>query len=257
MRVRVLGCSGGCAPGRAPSCYMLDDGIVVDAGAMATALTVEEQQQVTDVLLTHAHWDHVRDLPLATINRGAGAKTLRLHGLAETIRAVRTHLMNGEVWFQAFDLPSADTPFVSAKTVKPGDVFRAGRYTVHCVEVPHTVPAVSYLFDDGTSSLLMNADTGGGIAAGRPSIFANLPKSSPLRAVFLEASFPNRMREFAVMTGHLTPAMLGEEVACLPRDVDVIVTHLKPGFETEMAREIADLGRPGVRPCRDGDVFEW
>lgn len=257
MKVRVLGCSGGCAPGRAPSCYLLEDGIVVDAGALATALHVEEQKSVTEVFLTHAHWDHVRDLPLATINRGADAKTLRLFGLEDTIRAVRTHLMNGEVWFQAFDLPSPETPFVAATPVRPGDVLRAGRYTVHCVAVPHTVPAVSFLFDDGTSTVMMNADTGGGVAAGRPSIFEGLPKTSPLRAVFLEASFPNRMRQFAELTGHLTPEMLGAEVACLPPGVDVIVTHLKPGFETEMAREIADLGRPGVRPCRDGDVFEW
>ena len=52
LRVRVLGCSGGAAPGRNPSCYLLEDGIAVDAGALASELTIEEQQHVSHVFLT-------------------------------------------------------------------------------------------------------------------------------------------------------------------------------------------------------------
>jgi cAMP phosphodiesterase len=231
---------------------MLEDGVIVDAGAVATALTVEEQQHVRHVFLTHAHWDHVRDLPLTVINRAAKTPTLELHGLPETLQVIRTHLMNGDTWFKAFDLPSTESPFVSANPMKAGDVRKVGRYTVHAFDVPHTVPAISYLFDDGRVSVVINADTGGG------GVFKNLPKGiSPLRAVFLEASFPNRMRDFAKMTGHLTPELLGVECEDLPPDCEVVVTHLKPGFEVEMAREIYDLGRSGVRPCRDEDVFEW
>ena len=252
MKVRVLGCSGGAAPGRNPSCYLLEDGIAVDAGALASSLSLEEQQSVRDVFLTHAHWDHVRDLPLTVINRTQRTAALRLHGLEDTVRSIRTHLMNGETWFRAFDLPSVESPFVSACPIAAGDTRTCGRYRISAVSVPHTVPAVSYVVDDGTCSVMMNADTVGG------GIFDRLPAGmSPLRAVFLEASFPNRMRDFAVMTGHLTPQMLGDETKHLAPDVDVIVTHLKPGFEEEMTREIAALGRPRVRPCKDGDVFEW
>ena len=252
MKVRVLGCSGGSAPGRNPSCYLLEDGIAVDAGALAAGLTVEEQQTVRDVFLTHAHWDHVRDLPLTVINRTVDTPTLRIHGLPETMDVVRRHLMNGETWFKAFDLPSVESPFISALPMAAGETRTCGRYKISAVAVPHTVPAISYLIDDGTCSVMINADTLGG------GIFDKLPKDhSPLRAVFLESSFPNRMRDFAVMTGHLTPEMLDEETRGLASDVDVIVTHLKPGFETQMARELADLGRHGVRPCRDGDVFTW
>jgi glyoxylase-like metal-dependent hydrolase (beta-lactamase superfamily II) len=252
VKIRVLGCSGGAALGRNPSCYLLEDGVAVDAGALAAALTIEEQQKICDVLLTHAHWDHVRDLPLSVINRGAGAPTLRLHGLEATIEAVRTHLMNGATWFRAFDLPSVESPFISAHPFAPGETRRVGRYRVTSMPVPHTVPAISYVVDDGTCSVIISADTGGG------GIFDALPRGmSPLRAVFLEASFPNRMHDFAKLTGHLTPALLDAETRVLPHGVEIIVTHLKPGFEIEMGREIADLGRHGVRPCRDGDVFEW
>jgi ribonuclease BN (tRNA processing enzyme) len=252
MRVRVLGCSGGVAPGRAPSCYLLPRGVAVDAGALATALTLDEQNEIRHVLLTHAHWDHCRDLPLHVINRRQGTPTLVVHTIRETVHALRTHLMNDEVWFRAFDLPSADTPFVAAETVSPGAAFDVEGYRVTPFAVPHTVPAVSYHVDDGRKSVVICADTGGG------GIFKALPKNaSPLAAVFLEASFPNRMKDFAVMTGHLTPEMLGRECEALPDGVNVLVTHMKPGFETELAQEVADLGRHGVRPCRDGDVFDF
>lgn len=252
MRLRVLGCSGGCAPGRAPSCYLLDGGVTVDAGALATALSVAEQRAISDVFLTHAHWDHVRDLPLSVINRDAKTPTLTVHGLPETTEAIHTHLMNDVVWFSAFELPSAMSPFIAANPMTPGDVREVKGYRVTGFLVPHTVPAMSYLFDDGTNSIVVCADTGGG------GTFKDLPAhEGRLRAVFIEASFPNAMRDFAVMTGHLTPEMVGEEVAILDPGVEVFVTHMKPGFEDILEAELSDLGRPGLRPCRDGETLLW
>jgi glyoxylase-like metal-dependent hydrolase (beta-lactamase superfamily II) len=252
MRIRVLGCSGGSAPGREPSCYMLERGVVVDAGALAAGLTIDEQNAVGHVFLTHAHWDHCRDLPLSIINRRPETSTLVVHALPEAIATLRDHLFNERTWFRAFDLPSADTPFVAATPIRHGETVECEGYRVTAMAVPHTVPAVSFHVDDGRASVVLCADTGGG------DVFREIPKSaSPLKAVFLEASFPNRMSDFAALTGHLTPALLGRECAALPPDVAVLVTHMKPGFEVELAKEIADLRRPGVRPCRDGDVFEF
>src|SRR5262249_27000053 len=114
------------------------------------------------------------------------------------------------------------------------------------------VPAVSFHIDDGKKSVVICADTGGG------GIFKALPRiASPLVAVFLEASFPNRMKEFAGITGHLTPEMLDRECEALPVNVAVLVTHMKPGFEADPPQDTAALRRAGIRPCRDGDVFDF
>ena len=85
MRVRVLGCSGGSAPGREPSCYLLERGVAIDAGALASRLTLDEQNELRHVFLTHAHWDHVRDLPLHISNRRACTPTLTVHAIPHTI----------------------------------------------------------------------------------------------------------------------------------------------------------------------------
>ena len=89
MRIRVLGCSGGSARGAHPSCYLFERGVAVDAGALAATLTLEEQRAITHVFVTHSHWDHVRDLPLTTINRTPETPTLHVHGLPQTIDALR------------------------------------------------------------------------------------------------------------------------------------------------------------------------
>ncbi len=252
MRVRVLGCSGGCAPGKAPSCYLLDRGVAVDAGALATSLTIEEQRAVEHVFLTHAHWDHVRDLPISVINRTMETPTLQIYGLPDTVEDMRTHLMNDRVWFSAFDLPTPASPFIAATPMNAGETRECNGYRITGISMPHTVPAIGYLIDDGSDSVIISADTGGG------GIFADLPQDiSPLRAVFLETSFPNAMREFADLTGHLTAEMLGEEVACLPDEVEIIATHMKPGFEEQITAELMALGRTHLRAAKDGDVFEF
>jgi cAMP phosphodiesterase len=252
MRIRVLGCSGGSAPDRHPSCYLLERGVAIDAGALSTRMTVEEQEHIRHVFLTHAHWDHLRDLPFHVINRGAQLPPLVIHGLDVTIRAVREHLMNDVVWFRAFDLPSAETPMIVGAPIASHETVECAGYRITAFAVPHTVPAVSYVVDDGTSAVVLNADTDGG------GIFQNLPKTQGrLRAVFLEASYPTHMHAFAKLTGHLTPETLAQECADLPEDVEVIVTHVKPAHEAEVAADVAALGRPRMRICRDGDVFDF
>ena len=251
MRIRVLGCSGGSTPGHEPSCYLLERGVAVDAGALASALSIEEQQEIRHVFLTHAHWDHVRDLPLHTINRTPEVPPLVVHGLPETVSDIRTHLMNDRVWFAAFELPSPQAPYIAAEAISDGETVECAGYRISAIAMQHTVPAIGYLFDDGKSSVMLSADTGGGgFASAIPT------GGSPLRGIFLEASFPNRMREFAALTGHLTPEMLGEEVASLPEDVHVFATHMKPGFEDELIEELNALGRPNLRAVQDGDVID-
>jgi ribonuclease BN (tRNA processing enzyme) len=252
MRIRVLGCSGGSAPGCYPSCYLLDGGVAVDAGALAARLTLEEQREVEHVFLTHSHWDHVRDLPLTVINRTADDPTQQDYSLPETEEAIRKHLMNDTVWFSAFDLPSLSSPFIAATEVGPGAVHERNGYRISCFPVPHTVPAISYLVDDGTTAVVLSADTGGG------GVLERIPAGhSPLAAVFLEASFPNDMHEFAQLTGHLTPAMLAREIEPLDPSVQVLVTHMKPGFEERIEADLAAIGRPGLRALRDGETLAF
>ena len=43
---------------------MVDQDLVIDAGAITSTLTPEEQSRIQALLLTHQHLDHIRDVPI-------------------------------------------------------------------------------------------------------------------------------------------------------------------------------------------------
>ncbi len=64
MRLRVLGCSGGELPRHRTTCFLVDGKLAIDAGALTASLSLEELLAVDDIVLTHSHFDHVKDVPL-------------------------------------------------------------------------------------------------------------------------------------------------------------------------------------------------
>ena len=46
------------------SCFVIDGCVAIDAGSLANGVTPDEREQIRDVVLTHAHLDHIAGLPL-------------------------------------------------------------------------------------------------------------------------------------------------------------------------------------------------
>ena len=249
MEIRVLGASGGCAPGCFPSSFLVGGRLAVDAGAVATQLTLEEQSRVTDVLLTHSHLDHVRDLPLLLINGDRTQSPLRVHSTAETLDAVKRHLFNREMWFEAFTIP---IPLVLSLPVEPGRTVEIAGMRVTGFPLRHTVPSTGWLLDDGEKAAYFAGDTD------EEDCLVPVARAvgGRLRAVFLEASFPDEDAEFAKRTGHLTPAGLARAAKSLPAGIPVFVTHMKPGYEERISAQVRAAGNPALRFVRSGESLE-
>jgi 3',5'-cyclic-nucleotide phosphodiesterase len=253
MRLRVLGCSGGSAPGAELSCYLLDDVLAVDAGALTTALEFPEQRRVQDVLLTHAHLDHVWTLPLFLANRFAGDPVpCRLYGSSYTLETVRLHLFNDRVWPDFTAAVRESVPLVQFQSIDPGDRASILDYEVDSVPLVHTVPSQGYRVRRAGRSLLVCGDTY--MADGLWS-FAN--QTPDLAAVLLECSFPDRYEWLAKASMHLTPKLLQAELRKLRKDVPVLVTHVKPDAREEVAEEIAALKDPRVRILVQGETLAF
>ncbi|MGH7873727.1 MAG: MBL fold metallo-hydrolase [Candidatus Binatia bacterium] len=62
MKFHVIGCSGGQAPGHNVSSYLVNDSALIDAGLAAGVLNLKSQKNIENVLITHAHLDHVMAL---------------------------------------------------------------------------------------------------------------------------------------------------------------------------------------------------
>ena len=71
-------------------------------------------------------------------------------------------------------------------------------------------------------------------------------KTSGLKAIFLEACFPNSLKGLAEASMHLTPEMFCREVAKMPTGVRVIAVHIKVRYREQVIRELFALGLPNL-----------
>ena len=250
MKIKVLGCAGSESPGRKASAFLVDDVLLLDAGSVGAVLGQSAQEQISDLLLSHAHHDHVCGLPSLADNLViAGRKEpLTISGGQATLAAVHEHLFNDVIWPDFSRLPTPQ-PILRWQPIAPSSEFRVRDYLVTAFAVKHSVPAFAYRLQRDNVSLLYTGDMGP-----TPELW---PAVGTPTALIVEVSFPNQLEELARKTGHLTAALLAKELALLPTlPAQIFVCHIKPFYEEQIRREIAMLGIPGLSLLHDGqEIF--
>jgi cAMP phosphodiesterase len=254
MKLRVLGCSGGELPGHRTTCFLVDGKLAVDAGALTGSLQLEELLAVDDILITHSHFDHVKDVPLlADLLVGRRKRPVRVHASPECARTLRKSVFNDELWPDFTRIPDARRPVIEILPFDPVKPFRVGRYRVTPVPVCHPVESVGYVLSDGKASVAFSGDTGP-----TTRLWKRINAEKKLKAIFVELSFPSRLQGLADVSGHLTPSTLASELAKIERDGQpVLLYHLKPAFMAELEREIRDLRLEDVRILERGEEFRF
>lgn len=252
MTVKVLGCSGGELPGHRTTCFLVDDTLAVDAGALTGSLSLDELLKIDDILLTHSHFDHVKDVPLlADLVVGRRRRPLRVHASRACARTLRDNVFNDELWPDFTRIPDAKNPVIQIVPFDPAKPFRIGKYRVAPVKVPHPVESVGYLLSNGSSTVLFSGDTGPTMR-----LWQRANGAKGLKALFVELSFPSRLQALADVSGHLTPATLASELKKIERDGQpVLLYHLKPAFMAELERELKELRLDNVRILERGEEF--
>jgi hypothetical protein len=76
-------------------------------------------------------------------------------------------------------------------------------------------------------------------------------------ALVIETAFGDEDIELARISRHLSPSLLGEELAQLDQPTDVFITHIKPGELEAVMAEIGRLKSPHcVRQLAAGQVMD-
>jgi cAMP phosphodiesterase len=254
LKLRVLGCSGGELPRHRTTCFLVDGTLAIDAGALTASLSLDELLHLDDIVLTHSHFDHVKDVPmLADLLVGRRKKPVRVHASTACARTLRESVFNDELWPDFTRIPDVRTPVLEIVPFDPERPFRIGRYTVSPVPVCHPVESVGFVLSDGRTSIAISGDTGP-----TARFWKRVNGEKRLKALFVELSFPNMLQGLADLSGHLTPRTLETELAKLERNgYPVLLYHLKPAYLAELKRELASLGLPNVRVLRRGDEFTF
>jgi ribonuclease BN (tRNA processing enzyme) len=251
VKLQVLGCHGGELPTCRTTCFLVDDVLALDAGALTGTLTLERLCKVDHILVGHSHFDHVKDLPLlADLVIGRRDKPVTIHASRECARALRENMFNDALWPDFTRIPSRKAPVLKIRTFRAGSTFDVGPYRVRSIPVSHPVESCGFVISDGESTLAMSGDTGP-----TERLWKVLNQTEKLKALLLETSFPNAQQALADVSGHLTPRTVASELAKFRRNgAEVLLYHLKPAYVAQLKRELKGLP---VEVLELGDTFEF
>jgi len=237
MKLRVLGCSGGIGAGLRTTTLLLDHDVLIDAGTGVGDLDIEDMAKIDHIFVTHSHLDHVTSIPFIADTGGwMRDKPITVHALPETIEILKKHLFNWKLWPDFAEIPDANNPVLRYSPLSLGEGVTLNGRTIRPLPANHVVPAVGYWLDSGKASLVFTGDT-----TSNEALWREVNRIDNLRYLIIETAFCNREKELAIVSKHLCPSMLAEELARLERAAEVFVTHLKPGETERTMREIAEF----------------
>ena len=254
MRIRPLGSSlvDG-AHRQYVTSYLVNGSVAIDAGCLGFFGTPLDQELVKHVFLTHVHADHVASLPIFVENAWTDAETCPVvYGSPTTLEAVERHIFNDVIWPDFISLSQYMSPFLMLCNLENEVAVCVDGLRITPVPVNHLIPTFGFVVSDGSSSVIFGGDSGA------TSRIWEIARETPnLKAVFLEASFPNSMRRLAETSYHLTPEMFATEAAKIPAGVKIIAVHLKVRYRAELVRELFELGLPDLEigDCEKDYVF--
>lgn len=251
MKIRFLGAHNTESKNSRLSTLLIDDILAVDAGNLTSELTFTEQEKIKAILISHGHYDHIKDLPIFAF--GNSSRMTKVFGTVETLQIFSSHLADGLIYPEF----SSDNSFLAKSVlelcpIEPLQAFDTCGYRVFPVSIQHPISAVGFEIAKDGKSIFYTGDTGSGLT----DIWQYV---SP-QLLIIDLTLPNRLREVARDSGHLCAEMLKDELVefqrikgYLPR---VSLVHMTPQYESEIEKEVKDITDKlpvSIRLAAEGD----
>jgi len=244
--IRILGCHGSDAllphatgPHRCSTCsFLLNETILLDAGTVASKLALSEQAKIRHIILSHLHFDHIKELPTLADNLSEQMSTpIVVAAIPEVLHGLHRHIFNTDVYPDFFSIPTLERPTLTSSYLKPGNVYSFSGVDITPILVNHTVPTTGFIVQDRSSAFVYSGDT-----YSTDELWHEARHIPHLKTAFIECSFPNSMSNLAHISKHLTPALLAQELSKLDRDdISVYAYHLKPAYKEQILHELHEL----------------
>lgn len=233
---------------------VLDDAVAFDAGSLAMACTEEQKAGIRDIVISHAHLDHIAGLPLFIDDLFSTlTEPMRIHATSSVVEVLEEHIFNWSVYPRFSELTNDFGPVVEYVEFQTGSRFEVANFSVLPIEVNHKVPSCGFIISDGRATIAMTGDT---TATG--IFWEQVNDLESVDAVLVECAFPDGLSELAEISHHLTPAGLSGEIAKLRRtDCEIYVVNIKPAFRQQIVEQIERLDDSRLRILEVGRRYEW
>ena len=236
------------------SCFVVDDCVAIDAGSLAMAATEEQKKQIRDIVLTHAHLDHVAGLPLFIDDLFAILEVpVCVHCSTEVIETLERDIFNWEIYPRFTELKNKNGAVMRYQPFEAGKEFFVKHLRIKSISVNHKVPSVGFIISDDKTTFALTGDTA------EMNDFWRAANAEPnLSALLIECAFPKELEDLAETSHHLTPRHLQKELAKFDRKECVVyVVNIKPAYREEVVRQIEELKIENLRILEVGRIYRW
>jgi cAMP phosphodiesterase len=243
MKIKLLHSTfdenGNASPRQHFSCFIINDSISLDAGSLAFSINSRQRESIRNVVLSHAHLDHIAGLPLFIDDLYADLKEpICVYASADVVRILERDIFNWSVYPKFLELRNDFGEVLKYNEFEYGKSFDISDLKFRPISVNHKVPTAGFLISDSNSKIAFTSDT-----AEMDEFWNIVNAEESLDAILIECAFPNSLEEIAKNSFHLTPNRLKIELRKLNHVMcPIYVINLKPIYYDEICREISELG---------------
>jgi ribonuclease BN (tRNA processing enzyme) len=237
MDIQILGAHNCESKNTKCTSLLIDEKLVIDAGGLTSSLPFSAQLKLKAILLTHQHYDHIKDIPAIGMNFALQETSINVYSISTVYNVLTTHMLNGSLYPKFQEWPEAK-PAIKFSIIEPYQTQQFDGYNILAVPVNHSVPTIGYqVTSHSGKSVFYTGDTGPGVAECWKHISPHL--------LIIEVIASNKYEDFAKEVGHLTPSLLKEELISFQKLKNylpqIITVHMSPFIEKEIKVEIVAL----------------
>jgi ribonuclease BN (tRNA processing enzyme) len=238
MQIKVLGAHNIESLNTRHITLLVDRALAIEAGSLTSELTFEEQDSLSAVLLTHGHYDHIRDIPALAINLFLRQKSVQVFTHTDVYEKITRFFLNGQIYSEFHKTKNESQASLFFTLIQENQTFNIDRYQVTAIPVKHSIPTLGFAIQstDG-GSFFYTGDTGTGLH----DVWARI---SP-QILLIEVTAGNRWEASCLSHGHLTPRLLKAELenfrrqkGYLPR---IVTVHTNPMEEPRIRSELVEV----------------
>ncbi|MDD5289545.1 MAG: MBL fold metallo-hydrolase, partial [Dehalococcoidales bacterium] len=205
MNIRFLGAHNLESKDTRLACLLIDDVLAIDAGGLISSLTFQEQLNIKAILVTHHHYDHIKDIPILGVIFHVNNSVLNIYSIHPVYEALEYIFKYPARLYSNFLEKPPGNPTIKFTNIESLKPFVIGDYKILAVPMKHSVPSVGYqITSPEGKSIFYTGDTGIGLQDCWQYISPDL--------IVIEVTGANEFTDTAREVKHLTPTLLKDEM---------------------------------------------
>ncbi len=249
MEIEILGCYGNSIKDYRTTSYLINDFLLIDAGAVTVSLDDERLSKIKHILVTHSHLDHIKDLVFIVDELVMMGKfNIDLISVKQILSIISDNLFNNRLWPDFTVIPSEQNAIIKLREIEIEKYTEINGITVKPVLMTHTVYTVGYVIKEGNRGFMFTSDTGP-----TQRFWEVARQEEGIEFIIADVSFPNRMESLAKVSGHMTLSMLIDHLDRYGLGkMPIYINHIKPIFIEEILGELPLTKRDNIKPLQQG-----